>query len=305
MYRKIYLALSVLISEVFAYDFTGLDIDVISPSSGVSGKIAQKIEKLLGRKVDAPTGDSDAQIFADGNAKFLKLDKSLRSKHKILWAIRGGYGMDKIMPLIMKLNYSNITKKVIIGYSDITPLMIYFSQKYGWIAINAPMLKDFVVGDKSKSSYQSVLNFLRNAQSSLKISDLHPINVAAKSKNPVIGKITGGNITCIISTIGTAWQIDMKEKIVFLEDTNVSGFRLDRLLTHMKNARLFNRAQASVFGDFGTDVSKILSKFASKLSIPVFKSTSFGHGRTNLPFVYNYIGTIKTTLGKTEIVMSN
>ncbi len=97
----------------------------------------------------------------------------------------------------------------------------------------------------------------------------------------------------------------MKEKIVFLEDTNVSGFRLDRLLTHMKNAGLFNRAQAIVFGDFGTDVSKILSKFASKLSIPVFKSTSFGHGRTNLPFVYNYIGTIKTISGKTEIVMSN
>ena len=153
-------------------------------------------------------------------------------------------------------------------------------------------------------SYKTRQSISDPIKSSLKISDLHPINASAKSKNPVIGKITGGNITCIISTIGTAWQIDMKEKIVFLEDTNVSGFRLDRLLTHMKNAGLFNRAYAIVFGDFGTDVSKILSKFASKLSIPVFKSTSFGHRRTNLPFVYNYIGTIKTTSGKTEIVMS-
>lgn len=313
MYFKFIAAFFALVGSVFASDLKKFDIEVIAPSSGLPEqglpeKLAKKITQLLGNmKIDVPIGGSEAQVFADENAKFLKLDKSLRSNHKILWALRGGYGADKLMPFVVHADYSKVFPKIIIGYSDLTPLMIHLSQKYGWIAVNAPMLKDFVLGDKSKQSYQSIINFLNNicscTKNSLKISDLKPINDIAKSKGIVAGKVTGGNITCIISTIGTPWQIETSGKIVFLEDTNVTGFRLDRLLTHMKNAGLFRNAKAIIFGDFGADVVKVLKRFASKLNIPVYKSSSFGHGNTSLPFVYNYTGTIQRIGNKTEVEM--
>lgn len=294
-------------AAIFAYNLAGLDIEVIAPSSGVSHKLSQKISELIGKNIKIGDGGSDAQIFADIKTKFQKLDRSLRSQHKILWAVRGGYGAEKIMPFIVKKDYSNETKKIIIGYSDLTPLMIYFSQKYGWVAVHAPMLKDFVTKSKSSKSYIGIINFLEGKNKTLKISDLKPINKVACSQKIVKGKVTGGNVTCIASTIGTQWQIETAGKIIFLEDTNVIGFRLDRLLTHMKNAGLFDNAAAIVFGDFGTNegILKILKTFANTLlHIPVYKSSSFGHENVNLPFVYGFNGTISSNNKQTEIVMS-
>ena len=303
-FRFLVLFLS-LSQAIWAYNLKNFDIEPIAPSSGVAERIAKKISTLIGKKIEISSDNSEFQIFADEVKKFQKLDKSLRSRHKILWAVRGGYGMDKIMPFIVKSDYSKVSPKIIIGYSDLTPLMIYFSQKYGWIAINAPMLKDFCMDDKSKSSYKRIINFLKASQNSLKIADLQPINNFAKSDKVVIGKITGGNLTCIISTIGTTWQIDTNEKILFIEDTTVTGFRLDRLLSHIKNAGLLQNVKAIVFGDFGTDVTKILKQFASKMDIPVYKSSSFGHGKTNLPFVYNSTGIIKRNSNNAEIEMKS
>lgn len=289
--------------EVFAVlpkNLVNFDIELIAPSSGVSQQLAQKIADILGKSIDIPSGNSESQIFANAKAKFQKLDRSLRSKHKILWAVRGGYGLDKIMPFVIATDYSKETKKIIVGYSDLTPLMVYFSQKYGWIAVNAPMLKDFATKTKSPESYASIASFLKNGNGIVTISDLNPINTPATRQKFFKGKITGGNITCIVSTIGTSWQMQTTGKIIFLEDTNVRSFHLDRLLTHMKNAGLFDNAVAIIFGEFGTNVSKILKAFASNMQIPVYKSTSFGHEKVNLPFVLGFTGIISLNQDKSS-----
>lgn len=269
-----------------------LDIEIIAPSSGVSEEIARQVEKITGKSVKDATGNSQDQIFKDETVKFKVLDRSLRSKHKILWALRGGYGVDKIMPHVVSSDYTNETKKIIIGYSDLTPLMIHMSQKYGWTAINAPMLKDFATNEKSEESYTSIVKFLKGKNQAFNFSDLVPLNKLAENKS-ISGKITGGNLTCIVSTIGTKWQIDTANRIIFLEDTNIQGHYLDRLLTHMNNAGLFSQAKAIVLGNFGTGCDKILKTFATKLDIPVYKSNSFGHQKKNLPFGYEFRGDLK------------
>jgi muramoyltetrapeptide carboxypeptidase len=216
------------------------------------------------------------------------------------------------MHLVVKSDYSKETKKIIIGYSDLTPLMVYFAQKYGWTAINAPMLKDFVLNNKSKQSYKSIIDFIKN-KIKLSISDLKPLNNFAKSnfsKNKeIFGKVIGGNITCIVSTIGTKWQIRTNDRILFLEDVNVFGYQLDRLLTHMKNSGIFDNVKAIIFGDFGDydnkrgdnkdainkcGANKILKNFASSMNIPVYKSSKFGHQKDNLPIVLEADGIIKS-----------
>ena len=285
------------VANCFAIDLRQFDIDIIFPACGATKQLQCEISELIGKKIHLPAGGSLYQVFADENVKFEKLDKSLRSSHKILWAVRGGYGVDKIMPLVVKSDYSKETKKIIIGYSDLTPLMVYFAQKYGWMAINAPMLKDFVLGNKSKQSYEAIVDFLKN-KIKLSISDLKPLNNFSKNKE-ISGKVIGGNITCIVSTIGTKWQIQTKNRILFLEDVNVFGYQLDRLLTHMKNAGIFDNVKAIIFGNFGVDdnkvgVNQILKKFASTLNIPVYKSNKFGHQKDNFPIVLEADGIIKS-----------
>ena len=88
------------------------DIEVIAPACGAEKQLQDKISELISKKINIPAGGSLDQVFADENVKFAKLDKSLRSSHKILWAVRGGYGVDKIMHLVVKSDYSKETKKL-------------------------------------------------------------------------------------------------------------------------------------------------------------------------------------------------
>jgi muramoyltetrapeptide carboxypeptidase len=118
------------------------------------------------------------------------------------------------------------------------------------------------------------------------------MNAEAHASGELHGKTTGGNVTCIVSTIGTPWCIRTSGRILFLEDTNVEGYSLDRLLVHMRNAGLFTGVVAVIFGHFGPNTDRGLQHFAKQLKIPVYESSLFGHGKTNMPFGYEFNGTI-------------
>jgi muramoyltetrapeptide carboxypeptidase len=165
------------------------------------------------------------------------------------------------------------------------------------------MLKDIVQNDKSLDSYNTLFDFLHGNKKELKIDGLTPMNSAARTSANITGKITGGNLTCIVTTIGTPWQIETNKKIILLEDVGVEGYQLDRALSHMENACLFKDVVGIVFGDFCCDVSNVLENFAERIKIPVYKTDKFGHGRINLPFVYNSKGTIAKYKDGYEVVM--
>jgi muramoyltetrapeptide carboxypeptidase len=303
---KVLLCLFILMFDAFAHSLCDIDIEIIAPSSGVCWAIWQKIFKITGTSVEPgkiSTKSSSNQIFADHEKKLATLRNSLTSRHKIIWSLRGGYGVDRIMPGIVNTDYSVVRRKTIIGYSDMTPLLIFLSQKCDWTAIHGVMLNDIAQNDKSYDSYAILLNFLRGKTKELKITGLTPMNGMARTKSNITGKVIGGNLTCIVATIGTTWQIETYGKIVLLEDIGLQGYHLDRALSHMENAGLFKGVVCIIFGDFCCNVSDILKNFAEKIKIPVYKTDKFGHGKVNLPFVYNSSGTVKKFGKQFEITM--
>jgi muramoyltetrapeptide carboxypeptidase len=271
----------------------GVRFCLIWPSSGLTPDEADALLKTVGTRFrSCITGSSEAQVFASEYKKFTWLNEALLSDVLVVWAIRGGYGVDRLMLRVSLADYSRVPKKVIVGYSDITPLLIHMSQKYGWTAVSGSCFREVALGTKSPKSTKALMDFLKGRTPVLKIDDLTPMNAEARAAKELRGKTTGGNVTCIVSTIGTPWFINTYGKIIFLEDTNVEGYRLDRLLVHMRNAMLFNGVVAVILGDFGGNVGRVLQNFAGQLKIPVYKSSLFGHGKTNMPFGYEFDGTI-------------
>ena len=286
--------------------FTDLNMEVIAPCSGSNNELWKKVENLVGKKCNNKnTKSSNEQVFENEKSKFEILDKLLKSNTKILWSFRGGYGIDKIMPYIVKENYSKTNKKIIVGYSDLTALQIYFSQEYGWKNISGCMLKEYFDKDKSNKSKETIYKYLSGKIKYLKLYKLKPLNKLAENTNEINGKTTGGNMTSIQSGIGTNWQIYTKNKIVFLEDVNINGYQIDRILTHFKNIGLFNKVKAIIFGDFGNNKQniKVLQHFANSISIPVFQTNEFGHHKENLPIGINFDGEIKKERKHYSIVM--
>ena len=121
------------------------------------------------------------------------------------------------------------------------------------------------------------------------------------------GKITGGNLSLIQRSIGTPWQIQTNNKIVFFEDIHEKPYRVAEMLDHLRHVGCFSQAKAVIFGDFSpgdintassdqslnciqdhkTKLNLVFSDFANTVHCPVFYGLQCGHIKNNFPIQLN------------------
>ncbi len=150
---------------------------------------------------------------------------------------------------------------------------------------NIKLLKDIVFGDVKKLEYKG----------------LKPLNQKAQNAKQIEGLITGGNLMLLQSSIGRSWQLDAKNKILIIEEIAEKGYRVDRMLHHLKDAGILKNTRAIILGDFilssedsnREQMSYVLQNFADGIDIPVYKTDLFGHGKNNYPFVIGSQATVK------------
>lgn len=160
--------------------------------------------------------------------------------------LRGGYGTPRILD---KINYDIIkaNPKVFIGYSDITALHIAFNQYcnlvtyHGIMASTSPKWHDF--------TYNSFKNMI-NMKDNLVIENPIGEELYTIVDGVAEGKIIGGNLSLIASTMGTKYEIDTKDKILFMEEVGEPIYRIDRMLTQLELGGKFEACRGIIFGDF-------------------------------------------------------
>jgi muramoyltetrapeptide carboxypeptidase len=205
---------------------------------------------------------------------------------------RGGYGCARILPM---LNYNIIKNnpKVIIGYSDITALLIGIYAETGLVTFHGP------VGISSFNEF-SVTYF--NEVLVHPEKDLVLISVRAddeKDNNGIktivsgktAGELAGGNLSIVNSLIGTKYDFDGEGKIIFLEEIGEEPYRIDRMLTQLIQAGKFDNAAGIALGVFkdcepkekdpsfssSFSLMEVLFDRLANLKIPVIYGMSFGH----------------------------
>jgi muramoyltetrapeptide carboxypeptidase len=166
------------------------------------------------------------------------------SEVKAIIAARGGFGCLRILPQI-DLNQIFKKPKLFIGFSDITVFHSFFQQRTGLVGFHAPVLTS--LGSSSKESIERLFYSLTGYWTKKIV--WKKIEVL-RSGPPVEGILTGGNLSSIMSLIGTPFQPDWQEKIVFLEDTAEPFYRLDRMMTQLYHAGLLKNIKGLILGDF-------------------------------------------------------
>lgn len=222
----------------------------------------------------------------------------------IIWCLRGGYGSAKLIDQLMQLKPPK-RQKIFIGYSDVTALHIFFSQKWGWQTIHGTTLLDLLKKDKSALNIQKLIDLLSSHTNQVKIDNLIPLNQLAKDVTALHARLTGGNLTILQTAIGTTWELEPNEKILFLEDCAILPYQLDRKLLHLQQAGMLRGLQAVLFGTFGKKnlvIEQVLKDFASQLAIPVFQTDQFGHEHFNYPMIYHAPTTIIKKEGKFSLL---
>ncbi|MFQ7174497.1 MAG: hypothetical protein ACLRQF_22100 [Thomasclavelia ramosa] len=106
------------------------------------------------------------------------------------------------------------------------------------------MLKDLML--KDEVTLQSAKHVIIEA----KPIELTDISYYDDTKDSVEGILVGGNLTIICSTLGTPYEIDTKDKILFIEEVNRPVYAIDRLLTQLKYSGKLEDAAGIMIGDF-------------------------------------------------------
>ncbi len=223
------------------------------------------------------------------------LKSSLLNSENIIWALRGGYGSMRFIPELAKMK-KPLKPKLLIGFSDITCLHIHLNQNWNWITLHA---------NNFNNINQKLVKLIQGEIKELKYP-IKPFNKQARLKK-IKGKLIGGNLALVQSTIGTKAQLNSNGKILFLEDVGERGYCVDRMLEQLLQSKVItNKTRAIVFGQFteaqeanGKDlVKKAFENFSKKVNIPIYWKLNSGHGKINNPLFFN----LETQLDKTRLI---
>jgi len=195
---------------------------------------------------------------------------------KAIWCARGGYGSVRI---IDSLNFNKFEKnpKWLIGFSDITVLHSLLHRK-GFQSVHAimPISLTHPTPDRAEA-IKSLKDFFEGKTLHYELpSDTANISGNAKAV------LVGGNLSLLVSLLGSKYQINTDGKILFLEDVGEYTYSYDRMLFALKNAGYFEHLKALIIG--GADVKKDDDFIGETVKLLVLKHVK----NKGYPVIFNF-----------------
>jgi muramoyltetrapeptide carboxypeptidase len=166
---------------------------------------------------------------------------------KAVVAATGGYGAVRVIPYL-DADVFRRNPKIFVGYSDITALHLWLMRCAQLRVFHGPTLDDlFWTGQQT---IDSLLAALTNPQPQV---GLGGPSVRAVRPGRATGRLTGGNLCLVQQTIGTQYEIDTRDSILFLEETRDPMSYVDERLVHLRSAGLLRGVRGIVFGNLSLD----------------------------------------------------
>jgi len=214
-----------------------------------------------------------------------------RKDIKGIFCVKGGYSASQLLD---KIDYELIKNnpKVFVGYSDVTNLHIVFNQKCNLGTYHGPMVKSNMINDFNDYTKSSFFEAMENQEWKYEEPENMPLSILTDgniSSDIINGILTGGNLAIIVTTLGTKYEIDTKDKILFLEDVDEETGSLNRMLTHLKYAGKLEDCKAVIFGNFAAckntytkenqhyELIELLKDFFAEYDKPVIYGMESGH----------------------------
>jgi muramoyltetrapeptide carboxypeptidase len=259
-------------------------IEIVEESLARLGFKTKRGSNLLARRGYFAGGDD--QRAADLNAMFA--DAEVRAIH----CVRGGWGSARLLPLLdWKLIERN--PKILLGYSDITTLLLALHAKTGLVTFHGPVAaaqwNPFNVGYIRRVLQEAEAVTFENLKEIDEDDDLTVVENRVQTLRPgtARGRLLGGNLTVLTSLIGSGYLPEWEGCILFLEDVEEAPYRIDRLLTQLRLAGILQKARAVIWGQctdcrpgagYGSlTVTDVLHDHLRPLGVPAWQGAMIGH----------------------------
>ena len=228
----------------------GDSVAIIAPASPVDKTLIDKCVgslKDLGLEVVVGTSCLSEHGFLSGtdDIRANDINRMFADKNiKGIFAIRGGYGCARLLDLI---DFKIIKKnpKIFVGYSDIT-----INQKSKLITYHGPMVSTELIKGLDEYSADYYKRFLFSKEKINEIFNPVGCNLEIINDGIASGQLIGGNLSLVCSSLGTKYEINTKNKILFLEEVDETPYKVDRMLLQLKQSGKFKDATGIILGAF-------------------------------------------------------
>lgn len=259
-----------------------VDIEIVKESMEAFGLKVKLGSHLMDRRGYLAGKDEDRA--ADINAQFA--DSSVAG----IIAVRGGWGCARILPL---LDFEMIRRnpKVLIGYSDVTALLLAVYAKTGLITFHGPcglgQWNSFTVEYLKRILFDGEAIVMGNpteiGDNLTQVKDRIQTIVSGRTS----GRLVGGNLTVLTAIVGSEFMPDWKGVILFLEDVDEDIYRIDRMLTQLKLAGVLGQISGFIFGKctnclpgkgYGSlTLEQVFDDHIKPLGVPAWQGAMIGH----------------------------
>jgi muramoyltetrapeptide carboxypeptidase len=264
-----------------------------------------------GRHLDAEHGylaGTDAQRLEDLNA--MLRDPQVRA----VFALRGGYGTPRILPWV---DYAAARRdpKIVVGSSDLTALQLALWRRAGLVTFSGPMVStDF--GDQpdpyTEDHFWRLITSTR-AGSRFRQPKDRPLRVVRPGRAE--GRLLGGNLSLVISSLGTGYSPSYKGAVLVLEEIGEPWHRVDRMLTQLRNAGVLRSLAGLAFGVFTNCIPvdpnaphltlrEIIQEVAESNGGPIVDGLQYGHVPSRLTLAIGVRTRLDADRGQMELLES-
>jgi muramoyltetrapeptide carboxypeptidase len=205
-----------------------------------------------------------------------------------LVCVRGGYGSNY---LLEKVDYRVIAArpKILLGCSDVTSLLTAIHDRTGLIGFHGPMAaKDIADGTFDLSSWKNALQGAANWS-------VPTAGVEVLRSGKGSGRLYGGCLSMLVASLGTQFEIQADDCILFVEDIAEKPYRIDRMLMQLRLAGKLEKVRGFVFGEMldcappkgeTYNLQQVIMRVLAPYNVPIIYGLKSGHvssGNITLP----------------------
>ena len=193
---------------------------------------------------------------------------------------RGGYGCSRLLDRLDPDAF-RVARKPLVGYSDVTSLLLWQRRRAGLVGFHGPMLER---GDDVDAEAFAALHGALAGEA--------PRAWRGRGALPGsgTGRLVGGNLVLVAASLGTPWEVDTRGAILLLEEVGEQPYRIDRLLQQLRAAGKLSRLAGIGLGALEgcvdarypeTSALEVVAGITAPLGIPLVADLPFGHVKRN------------------------
>ncbi|MCG8424546.1 MAG: LD-carboxypeptidase [Proteobacteria bacterium] len=272
----------------------GDTVAVCAPAGPVPQvRLKKGLERLEARyrvRVDPGVLTRKGYLAGDDRRRADQLNEYLRdSDVRAVLLARGGYGLMRILDL---LDADALLRdpKLLVGFSDATALLGWARNAAGVRCIHGPMVAQ--LGDLPHRDVEWLFRSMEDPRPFGRLPVAFSPVGAHNSVERVEGPLTGGNLCLLSHLVGTPYCPDFAGSVLAFEDVGERPYRIDRYLTHLGLAGLFDHIAGVLVGDL-TDCEEttrhdhpralaVVDERLCRYGVAGLCGVPFGHGKRNL-----------------------